>query len=81
MFCCKCSKTMVLLSQPSKVHEMNTYKVDANLAYCLSQAFFFYFFIAESVFLKPARLCICLFDAVSQIKCLHELTRALYTFV
>ena len=33
---------MVLLSQPSKVHEMNTYEVDANLAYCLSQAFFFF---------------------------------------
>ena len=71
---------MVLLGQPSKVHEMNTYEVDANLAYCLSQAFFF-IFLAESVFLKPAQVCICLFDAVSQIKCLHELTRALYTFV
>ena len=66
MFWCKCSKTMVLLSQPSKVHEMNTYEVDANLAYCLSQAFFF---CAESVFLKPAQVCVCLFDTVSQIKC------------
>ena len=70
---------MVLLSRPSKVLEMNTYEVDANLAYCLSQAFFFFF--GESVFLKPAQVCICLFDAVSQIKRLHELTRALYTFV
>ena len=40
-----------------------------------------FFFKAEFVFLKPAQVCICLFDTVSQIKCLHELTRALYTFV